>query len=65
MASLCPVGMVFTACRDGVSHHPDEYVADGAMLSGILTLERFLRRFQQADLAAPGVSRSVPTQPQT
>ncbi len=38
MASFCPVGMVFTACRDGVSHHPDEHVADGAMLSGILTL---------------------------
>jgi allantoate deiminase len=64
MASLCPVGMVFTACRDGVSHHPDEHVADGAMLSGILTLERFLRRFQQADPAAPRVSQSVPTQPQ-
>jgi allantoate deiminase len=43
---------VFTACRDGVSHHPDEHVADGAMLSGILTLERFLRQFQQADPAA-------------
>ncbi|BDW86480.1 M20 family metallo-hydrolase [Roseicyclus marinus] len=52
MASLCPVGMVFTACRDGVSHHPDEHVVDGAMLSGILTLERFLRQFQQADPAA-------------
>ena len=51
MAALCPVGMVFTACRDGVSHHPDEHVADGAMLSGILTLERFLRGVQQADLA--------------
>ena len=64
MASLCPVGMVFTACREGVSHHPDEHVADGAMLSGILTLERFLRRFQQADPAAPSVSQSVPTRPQ-
>jgi allantoate deiminase len=64
MASLCPVGMVFTACRDGVSHHPDEHVADGVMLSGILTLERFLRRFQQADPAAPRVSQSVPTRPQ-
>lgn len=53
MAALCPVGMVFTACRDGVSHHPDEHVADGAMLSGILTLERFLRGLQQADPAAP------------
>ena len=64
MASLCPVGMVFTACREGISHHPDEHVADGAMLSGILTLERFLRRFQQADPVAPSVSQSVPTRPQ-
>ena len=46
MAGLCPVGMLFTACRDGVSHHPDEHVEPAAMAAGILTLERFLRQLQ-------------------
>jgi allantoate deiminase len=46
MAELCPVGMLFTACRDGVSHHPDENVPGAAMSSGILALERFLMQFQ-------------------
>jgi N-carbamoyl-L-amino-acid hydrolase len=26
MAALCPVGMIFVPCRNGVSHHPDEFV---------------------------------------
>lgn len=42
MAAFCPVGMMFTACRDGVSHHPDEHVPAAAMSSGILALERYL-----------------------
>lgn len=52
MAGLCPVGMLFTACRDGVSHHPDEHVPAAAMSSGILALERFLMQFEFADCAA-------------
>lgn len=27
MASLCPTALMFVRCRDGISHHPDEYVA--------------------------------------
>ena len=46
MAGLCPVGMLFTACRDGISHHPDEYVPVAAMSSGIKALEACLRQFQ-------------------
>ncbi|MGY6704825.1 M20 family metallo-hydrolase [Roseinatronobacter sp.] len=46
MAALCSVGMIFTACRDGVSHHPDEYVPLAALNAGILTLERFLKQWQ-------------------
>ena len=26
MADLCPVAMLFTRCRDGLSHHPDEAI---------------------------------------
>jgi allantoate deiminase len=46
MAGLCPVGMLFTACRDGISHHPDENVSEAAMSSGILALERFLMQLR-------------------
>ncbi|WP_439562929.1 M20 family metallo-hydrolase [Roseinatronobacter sp.] len=46
MAGLCPVGMLFTACRDGISHHPDEDVPVAAMSSGIRALEACLRQFQ-------------------
>lgn len=27
MSSLCPVAMLFVRCRDGLSHHPDEYAS--------------------------------------
>lgn len=27
MSALCPVAMLFVRCRDGLSHHPDEYAA--------------------------------------
>jgi|TARA_B110000438_G_scaffold288483_1_gene322002 allantoate deiminase len=26
MSEICPVGMLFVRCRQGLSHHPDEYV---------------------------------------
>jgi allantoate deiminase len=48
MAGLCPVGMLFTACRDGLSHHPDEHVSVAAMSAGIQALERFLLQFQSS-----------------
>lgn len=48
MAALCPVGMLFTACRDGVSHHPDEHVPAAAMSSGITALERYLMQLQSS-----------------
>ncbi|NBB99087.1 MAG: hydantoinase/carbamoylase family amidase [Alphaproteobacteria bacterium] len=44
MAALCRVGMLFTACRDGVSHHPEEHVPAASMSSGITALERYLLR---------------------
>jgi N-carbamoyl-L-amino-acid hydrolase len=43
---ICPFGMLFAPCRDGVSHHPDEWVepasasrAAQALLAGILALD--------------------------
>ncbi|MBQ1203070.1 MAG: M20 family metallo-hydrolase, partial [Loktanella sp.] len=42
MADLCPVGMIFTTCKDGISHHPDEFVPVDAMQAAIDALCRFL-----------------------
>jgi allantoate deiminase len=28
LAALCPVAMLFVRCRDGVSHHPDEFASE-------------------------------------
>lgn len=48
MADLCPVGMIFTACRGGVSHHPDEFVAPDAMAQAVAALA--------TALAQPGIA---------
>ena len=42
MARLCPVGMIFIPCRDGVSHRPDEYAAPEAIEKGVQTLAQTL-----------------------
>lgn len=47
MARLCPVGMIFTPCRDGVSHRPDEYVEPEAIQNGVQTLARTLARLAE------------------
>ena len=47
MARLCPVGMIFIPCRDGVSHRPDEYASPEAIEKGVQTLAQTL-----AELAA-------------
>jgi N-carbamoyl-L-amino-acid hydrolase len=38
MARLCPVGMIFIPCRDGVSHRPDEYSSPEAITRGVEVL---------------------------
>jgi allantoate deiminase len=47
MADLCPVGMLFTSCRKGMSHHPDELVPLDVMAAGVLAIERFLLGLQR------------------
>ncbi|TMV82087.1 M20 family metallo-hydrolase, partial [Thioclava sp. BHET1] len=44
MAALCPVAMLFTACRAGLSHHPEEYASPEDMAAAVATLALFLRR---------------------
>ncbi len=43
MAAIAPVGMLFVRCRGGISHHPDERVAEADVQIAIDTLTRFIR----------------------
>ena len=38
MARLCPVGMIFIPCKNGVSHRPDEYSSPEAIARGVEVL---------------------------
>jgi N-carbamoyl-L-amino-acid hydrolase len=42
MAQICPAAMIFTPCRGGVSHRPDEYAAPEAIARGALVLAHAL-----------------------
>ena len=42
MSRLCPTGMIFIPCRDGVSHRPDEYSSPKAIAKGTLILAETL-----------------------
>jgi N-carbamoyl-L-amino-acid hydrolase len=44
MSLLCPIGMVFIPCRDGVSHRPEEYASPTAVRDGVEVLARTLAR---------------------
>jgi len=38
MARVCPVGMLFVRCRDGLSHHPDEWASPPDIEMGVAIL---------------------------
>ena len=42
MAQICPTGMVFIPCRDGISHRPEEYASPQAIAAGVEVLARAL-----------------------
>lgn len=44
MARICPTGMIFIPCRDGVSHRPDEYASPEAIAAGVQVLALTLAR---------------------
>ena len=44
MARICPTGMIFIPCRDGVSHRPDEYSSPEAICQGVQVLALTLAR---------------------
>jgi N-carbamoyl-L-amino-acid hydrolase len=38
MARICPTGMIFIPCKDGISHRPDEYASPQALEDGVKVL---------------------------
>jgi len=43
LSPLCPVGMLFVTCRDGLSHHPDEFTAPEHIDVAVAVLTRAVR----------------------
>ncbi len=43
MAALCPIGMLFVRCRNGVSHVPQEYASPEDMGQAVAIATRFLQ----------------------
>jgi allantoate deiminase len=42
LSQLCPAGMLFVRCRDGLSHHPDEFVQVDDIELALRTAARFI-----------------------
>lgn len=45
LAPAMPIAMLFIRCRDGLSHHPDEYASPEDIETGIQILTHFLKAF--------------------
>ncbi len=43
MSTLTPVAMLFVRCRDGLSHHPDEYASPKDLAVALAVMTDFLR----------------------
>ena len=47
MADLTPIAMMFVRCREGLSHHPDEYVTPEDLDTALKAMVDFLRRLAE------------------
>lgn len=47
MASLTPIAMLFVRCRDGLSHHPDEYASPKDLGVALEVMVDFLQRLAE------------------
>jgi allantoate deiminase len=43
ISKICPIAMLFIRCRDGLSHHPDEFATTDDIATGIRILSHFLK----------------------
>ncbi|SHE44422.1 allantoate deiminase [Seinonella peptonophila] len=48
MGKYFPTGMIFVRCKNGMSHHPGEWVSLSDIMSGIQVLDNVLRRLVQS-----------------
>ena len=46
MGRLCPAGMLFVRCKDGISHNPLESITVEDCAIGLKALTRFVRDFR-------------------
>ncbi|AGX06322.1 N-carbamoyl-L-amino acid amidohydrolase [Bacillus sp. NRRL B-14911] len=44
MAAKWPSGLIFIPCKDGISHHPDEFASIEDMAKGVRVITRFLEK---------------------
>lgn len=44
LAPFMPIGMILVRCRDGISHHPDEFTSAEDVTTGIEILTHYLRQ---------------------
>jgi len=44
MSALAPTAMLFVRCRDGLSHHPDEYASPSDIAVALQVVEDFIER---------------------
>ena len=44
MSALTPVAMLFVRCRDGLSHHPEEYASSADLDVALRVMIDFLER---------------------
>ena len=49
LSQLCPVTMLFVRCRDGLSHHPDEFVQLADIETALRTAVKFIERLGRAE----------------
>lgn len=52
VAAVAPVAMLFVRCRDGLSHHPDEYAAPADLGVALTVLVEFLLRLAEQQRGA-------------
>lgn len=60
MSALCPVAMLFVRCRDGLSHHPDEYAAPKDLAVALAVLTDFLERLAKDHRLTPLLAAAGP-----
>lgn len=46
LSRIAPIAMLFVRCRNGLSHHPDEYVEPGDIAVALKALVTFIRELQ-------------------